>query len=164
MGYLSLQKGPFPRLGVHLKNDKVYAVKWESRTDQRSLVTLEGTAAEKTLLSRFLSDLKAYVNGRAVMFDWPFDWEQGTSFQREVWQALRQVPCGETRSYRWLAEAIGRPQAMRAVGNANSKNPFALVVPCHRIIHKDGSLGGYSSGRSIKKKLLALEGSGLIRG
>lgn len=81
----------------------------------------------------------------------------GTAFQLEVWQALAQIPYGETRSYAELARAIGRPKAQRAVGGANGKNPLPIVVPCHRVIAAGGGLGGYSSGVERKQQLLELE-------
>lgn len=82
----------------------------------------------------------------------------GTAFQRSVWQALRAIPCGTAISYRTLAERIGRPAAVRAVGLANGANPVGIVVPCHRVIGADGSLTGYGGGLERKRWLLAHEG------
>jgi len=84
----------------------------------------------------------------------------GTAFQRDVWQALRKIPCGETWSYGALARRIGRPAAVRAVGLANGSNPVAVVVPCHRVIGSDGSLTGYGGGLERKRWLLAHEQAG----
>jgi O-6-methylguanine DNA methyltransferase len=81
----------------------------------------------------------------------------GTEFERKVWAALNEIPFGETRTYKWIAEKIGNPAAVRAVGRALSKNPIPIVIPCHRVIESDGSIGGYSSGVNIKKRLLELE-------
>ena len=83
----------------------------------------------------------------------------GTCFQRRVWEALREVPAGETASYQELAAELGRPTASRAVGSANARNPIALVVPCHRIVRSDGSLGGYAYGLTRKRWLLEHEGA-----
>jgi len=83
----------------------------------------------------------------------------GTAFQRKVWDALRQIPVGETRSYGQLAAQIGAPKAMRAVGLANGQNPVAIVVPCHRVIGADGSLTGFGGGLPRKRWLLAHEGA-----
>ena len=83
----------------------------------------------------------------------------GTVFRRRIWQAARTVPYGETRSYKWLAEQAGSPRAYRAAGSAMSNNHFSLVVPCHRIIASDGSLGGFGGGLDLKRTLLQLEGS-----
>jgi methylated-DNA-[protein]-cysteine S-methyltransferase len=82
---------------------------------------------------------------------------EGTEFEKKVWEALRDIPYGETRTYKWLAEEIGRPNAFRAVGNALGKNPIPIIFPCHRIIEKDGSPGGYSPGLEIKIRLLEIE-------
>ncbi|MBI1909143.1 MAG: MGMT family protein [Deltaproteobacteria bacterium] len=82
----------------------------------------------------------------------------GTPFQKEVWEALLAIPRGETRSYRWVAQKISRPKAVRAVANACGANPYAPEVPCHRVICSDGQLGGYSRGIAFKKRLLWQEG------
>jgi len=82
---------------------------------------------------------------------------QGTAFQRRVWDALVEIPYGETRSYGEIAKAIGEPQAARGVGAANARNPIALIVPCHRVIGADGSLTGYGGGLPLKRALLAHE-------
>ncbi len=83
----------------------------------------------------------------------------GTDFQRRVWQTLRSIPRGSTWSYRELADAIGEPGATRAVGTANGRNPVSVVVPCHRVVRADGSLGGYAGGLARKAWLLAHEGA-----
>ena len=84
---------------------------------------------------------------------------KGTDFQKQVWQALLKIPFGETRSYKQIAEAIGNPKAVRAVGMANNKNPLLIVVPCHRVIGTNGKLVGYAVGLDKKEYLLRLEGS-----
>jgi AraC family transcriptional regulator of adaptative response/methylated-DNA-[protein]-cysteine methyltransferase len=89
--------------------------------------------------------------------DVPID-VRGTAFQEAVWQELRKIPLGETRSYADIAKAVGQPGAVRAVGTANGSNPVSILVPCHRVIRSDGSLGGYGGGLENKKKLLAAEG------
>ena len=82
---------------------------------------------------------------------------QGTLFQREVWDALLQIPYGETRSYQDIAHAIGNPNAVRAVGNSNARNPIAIIIPCHRVIGANGKLTGYAGGLAYKRALLDLE-------
>ena len=82
----------------------------------------------------------------------------GTAFQEAVWRELRKIPVGETRSYAQIAAAIGQPGAVRAVGTANGDNHVAVLIPCHRVIRSDGSLGGYAGGLDRKRKLLAAEG------
>jgi AraC family transcriptional regulator of adaptative response/methylated-DNA-[protein]-cysteine methyltransferase len=91
------------------------------------------------------------------MPDLPID-VAGTAFQEAVWRELRKIPAGETRSYADIAAAIGHPKAVRAVGSANGDNHVCVLIPCHRVIRSDGSLGGYGGGIERKKKLLAAEG------
>lgn len=100
--------------------------------------------------------LEEYFAGRRRNFELPLR-PRGTDFQRAVWSALREIPFGETRTYAQQAAAIRRPKAVRAVGAANGRNPLWIVVPCHRVIGKDGSLTGYAGGLDVKKYLLALE-------
>ncbi len=104
-----------------------------------------------------LGDVVASVENPAAMRDVPLD-VQGTAFQEAVWQQLRRIPPGETRSYAAIAAAAGKPQAVRAAGSANGANPVAVLVPCHRVIRSDGSLGGYAYGLAIKQALLEREG------
>jgi len=92
-----------------------------------------------------------------VAFELPLDL-RGTEFQRAVWQALLEIPYGETRSYAEIARQVGQPNAVRAVGAANGANPIPIVVPCHRVIGRDGSLTGYGGGLDKKVFLLQLEG------
>lgn len=105
----------------------------------------------------FTSALKAYFDGDLSVIDaLPVD-GGGTAFQKQVWAALRDIPCGTTESYGGLARRLGVPNAMRAVGLANGANPIAVVVPCHRVIGADGSLTGYGGGIERKRWLLAHE-------
>lgn len=97
-----------------------------------------------------------FISGESSLARVPLD-IRGTVFQRRVWEELRRIPRGETRTYRDIARAVGAPDAMRAVGSACGANPVALVVPCHRAVRTDGGLGGYAWGLPRKKKLLALE-------
>ena len=101
--------------------------------------------------------LQAYFQGKQVDFDFPLDLSGGTPFQILVWNKLREIPYGEGRSYKWVAEQIGHPRAARAVGMANNKNPLPPVIPCHRVIGSDGTLTGYASGLHVKKYLLEME-------
>ncbi len=100
-----------------------------------------------------------YCTGKRQKFDLRLDMH-GTEFQRQVWRALQRVPYGKTASYLDIANAIKNPKAVRAVGAANGKNPVWVIVPCHRVIGKDGSLIGYGGGLPLKKRLLALEQGG----
>ena len=100
-----------------------------------------------------------YLNGTRKEFDIPL-LMVGTDFQRRVWEALMRVPYGATSTYGQLAEDIGSPRAVRAVGNANRANPISIIVPCHRVIGSDGGLVGYGGGLPVKKWLLRLEQGG----
>jgi methylated-DNA-[protein]-cysteine S-methyltransferase len=100
-----------------------------------------------------------YLAGREKSFDIPLDLTAGTSFQRQVWRTLQRVPYGKLRSYQWIAARVGGRQYARAVGNAVGANPLPIVIPCHRIVAHDASLGGFSGGLSMKRKLLGLEGT-----
>ena len=111
------------------------------------------------LMERF----KVYFSGHRTTFPDKLDFPRATHFQREVWKITRLIPYGETRSYGWVAEQIKKPQAVRAVGQALSKNPLPIIVPCHRVVTSNGKLGGFSGGVEMKKHLLSLEASASIR-
>jgi len=106
--------------------------------------------------SDVLSQLDAYFRGKLTRFSLDTA-PEGTEFQRRVWQALAKIPYGATISYGELAVQIGNPKACRAVGMANARNPIPIVIPCHRVIGKNGTLTGFGGGLDIKEKLLALE-------
>lgn len=101
-------------------------------------------------------ELQEYLLGQRKEFTFPLDYV-GTDFQQKVWQALTDIPYGETCSYGDIARAVGSPKAARAVGQANRRNPLPLVIPCHRVCGHDGGLGGFSGGLSSKSFLLELE-------
>lgn len=103
-------------------------------------------------------ELNHYFEGKLKHFDTPLVL-LGTPFQKKVWETLKTIPFGDTLSYTGLAEAIGNPLACRAVANANACNHIAIVIPCHRVIQANGSLGGYGGGKNRKKQLLDLEGA-----
>lgn len=105
--------------------------------------------------------LDAYFSGHLRLFDLPLDF-RGTDFQRSVWQALLEIPFGETRSYGEIAQRLGRPGASRAVGAANGRNPVSIIAPCHRVIGGSGGLTGFAGGLEAKAWLLRLEGRPLL--
>jgi methylated-DNA-[protein]-cysteine S-methyltransferase len=109
----------------------------------------------------FAEQLSEYFEGTRTEFSLPLDLE-GTPFQLAVWRALLDIPYGETRSYGEIARTIGKPGAARAVGMANHDNPIAVVVPCHRVVGKDGSLTGYAGGIHLKRQLLSIEQGKLL--
>lgn len=107
--------------------------------------------------SQVKKELTEYFEQRRREFKCRTGFTEGTDFEKQVWLALKEVPYGETRTYKWMAEKVGSPRAFRAVGQALGKNPIPIILPCHRIIESDGSLGGYSSGIEIKRRLLDIE-------
>jgi methylated-DNA-[protein]-cysteine S-methyltransferase len=102
-------------------------------------------------------ELKDFFEHGIAEFTHKVVFTKGTDFEKKVWLTLKEIPFGETRTYKWLAEKLGKPNASRAVGQALSKNPLPIVLPCHRVIESDGSLGGYSGGVDIKRRLLEIE-------
>jgi O-6-methylguanine DNA methyltransferase len=109
-------------------------------------------------LQPYVTELDEYFSGLRRTFDFPLDL-RGTPFQLACWRGLLAIPYGETRSYSDVARVVGKPNAFRAVGMANNRNPVAIVVPCHRVIASDGTLCGYGGGLGIKRRLLELEGA-----
>lgn len=115
--------------------------------------------AAASIVKEAQAQLLSYLDGERREFALPIDWSAGTSFQRKVWKAIAGIPYGRVRSYQWVAMRVGGKQYARAVGMALGANPVSIVVPCHRIIAHDGSLGGFSSGLPLKRRLLGLEGT-----
>ena len=114
-------------------------------------------------LSSIIERLKQYFNGYKTAFPDKLDLSESTDFQRRVWEITRLIPYGETRSYSWVAEKIGNRNAVRAVGQALGANPLPVIVPCHRVLTKEGGMGGYSGGVDMKRYLLWLEASAFMR-
>ncbi|MBL8014369.1 MAG: methylated-DNA--[protein]-cysteine S-methyltransferase [Candidatus Omnitrophica bacterium] len=119
--------------------------------------SISGPSPQKEILKSASDQLKQYFKGERQDFDIPLDLD-GTDFQKRVWKELSRIPFGKTVSYADIAKKIRNPKAVRAVGNANGKNPVCIVVPCHRVIASDGGIGGYSGGLPVKRSLLKLEG------
>ena len=132
------------------------AIVWEN--DRVGRVTLGAVTEDGAhpVLRRVEAQLADYFAGRRTVFDVPLAMV-GTDFQKQVWDALRTIPFGETRSYGALATQIGNPKASRAVGAANGRNPISIIVPCHRAIGASGALTGFSGGLEAKRILLAIE-------
>lgn len=145
-------------------------------SNESSLIHLNWGGDENGLISKFLDpeggspvekeidvlkqariQLAEYFRKERISFDLPMQLH-GTPFQIKVWEKLQEIPYGVTWSYEKLARAIGKQRAIRAVGNANGKNPIPIIIPCHRVIEKNGNLGGYSGGLHIKDWLLSHEG------
>lgn len=116
----------------------------------------DGEVSNTQLLLETVKQLSEYFAGNRTEFNIPISMK-GTEFQKDVWKALSSIPYGETRSYKQIAEQIGKPKACRAVGMANHVNKIAILIPCHRVVGTNGSLTGYAGGLGIKDYLLALE-------
>lgn len=109
------------------------------------------------VLKACVVQLDEYFKGQRTRFDLKLDWEGATDFHKAVWSALLEIPYGRTASYLSIAEKLGDPKSIRAVGQANRRNPIAIIVPCHRVIAKSGDLQGYFYGLDMKRRLLELE-------
>ena len=110
------------------------------------------------ILERFQKELNMYFLGKLKRFTLPIEIGGGSEFDRRVWSRLEQIPYGETVSYKFIAEKIGDPKAVRAVGNSCGNNPLLIIIPCHRVLESHGKLGGFTGGLAKKKMLLKLEG------
>jgi methylated-DNA-[protein]-cysteine S-methyltransferase len=148
---------------------KVFVASTEKGVCMVDFLTLEKTFLERLRKSfpgeiirddrknkAVLSQLKKYLKGKLRRFNCPLDF-RGTPFEKKVWSKLAKIPYGQTRSYKEIAQAIGNPKAIRAVGNANGKNSLPLIIPCHRVIESNGGLGGFGHGIKVKKQLLDFE-------
>ena len=140
---------------VATKNALV-AVLWENENPKRIRLAELIEQVDHPILLATQKQLSEYFAGTRQRFDLPLDFE-GTEFQKRVWQALLDIPFGETRSYRDIAEQVGNIKAVRAVGAANGKNPISIIAPCHRVVGMNGKLVGFAGGLDNKKILLGLE-------
>lgn len=138
----------------------IIKISYEAKIRKIELVDeIDENSEENELFNIFKDQLLKYFEGKRKTFD-KLDLldPKGTAFQKSVWQALLKIPYGKTSSYKEIAKAIGRPKATQAVGTAIGKNPFLIIIPCHRVIKADGFLGGFAYDREIKRKLLKIEG------
>ena len=149
---------PVGRIGLEGDEDVVVELLLPNARATRS-VTPDASEVRRlpAAVARAVSQLEEYFAGRRRDFDVPL-MLRGTEFQCQVWQALADIPYGETVSYATLAAMVGRPSAFRAVGQANGANPIPIVLPCHRVVASGGGIGGYGGGLTVKRQLLALEG------
>ena len=147
--YTTYLNSPIGYLKISASDDGITGV---------DFVTKAGKKTENNHTKRAVKQLKEYFSGKRKTFNLNLE-PTGTLFQKKVWNALKTIPYGETRSYGEIAKQIRNKNASRAVGHANNKNPIPIIVPCHRVIGTNGALVGYGGGISKKKKLLALERS-----
>lgn len=132
--------------------DFLHGIFWE----EQALPKEKNNSPEAMMLDKTQKQIHEYLEGQREDFDIPLMLE-GTEFQKRVWAQLQKIPYGETRSYKQIATALKDPNACRAVGTANGRNPISIIVPCHRVINESGKLGGYAGGPDIKERLLRLE-------
>ncbi len=150
----TIMNSPLGRLLVARDADGLTCINFQDGTEAVS--PQDGWIEQPSALTDASAQLEAYFRGELRQFDIPLA-PQGTTFQRQVWQAMRDILYGQTVTYTELARRVGRPQAARAVGGASSRNPLPVVVPCHRVVGSDGSLTGYAGGLHLKQALLELE-------
>ena len=156
---------PWGWMGVSETTKGIDAVVLPKASRQAVLSELQAASAAlldaqvSSRLREARAQLIDYLAGTRRSFDLSLDLSRGTSFQRKVWRTLRRVSYGRLRSYQWVAVRVGGRQYARAVGNAVGANPMPIVIPCHRIVAQDTSLGGFSGGLPTKRKLLTLEGT-----
>jgi methylated-DNA-[protein]-cysteine S-methyltransferase len=149
-------ESPVGKLKLVASDNALVAILWEKDSPRR--VRLSDLAANDRhpVLVETERQLSEYFSGKRKTFSIALDM-RGTRFQKEVWEALLAIPFGETRSYGQLAKQLGNPQATRAVGAANGRNPLSIIVPCHRVIGSSGKLTGFVGGLDVKAHLLNLE-------
>jgi len=142
-------------LYIVASNNSLKGIYWSKQSIQM-VKKLDYMNPSGEIILNTIKQLEEYFSGKRKIFDISLDFT-GTSFQINVWRQLSKIPFGKTVSYKDIAKKINNPKAVRAVGTANGRNPYCIVVPCHRVIAADGSIGGYAGGISVKKKLLDLE-------
>jgi methylated-DNA-[protein]-cysteine S-methyltransferase len=166
--YGSLDHPTTDKLFLAMRSNKIIAIDF-SLDEERFIVRTEKKFGAPVYFgsdetSSALDEIRAYLDGKCTNFDLPTDISILTDFQQQVLQATQQIPRGRIATYMDIARKIGKPKAVRAVGQALGRNPIPIVIPCHRVIASDGSLGGYSGGGGLetKAKLLQLEGASLM--
>lgn len=150
-------KSPVGELTLIASKKGLAAILWENDDPSRVRATADLKDIKSPILVKTQTQLKEYFDGLRTSFSIPLD-PLGTEFQIKVWKELKKIKFGETISYLELAKRIGNPNASRAVGGANGKNPLSIIVPCHRVIGSNGKLTGFAGGLNGKLKLLELEG------
>lgn len=149
---------PVGRLTLIASEKGLAAILWENDDPNRVHAKAHTEDNNNTFLLETEQQLREYFDGHRDSFSVPLDLE-GTTFQKQVWEALATIPYGETRNYKQIAEQIGNPKSVRAVGAANGRNPISIILPCHRVIGSSGHLTGFAGGLETKALLLSMEGA-----
>ncbi len=152
-------KSPVGELKLVASDRGLVAILWENDNPLRVRLEHAAEYPEHPILLQAEKQLTEYFDGKRNAFSIVLDM-RGTDFQKNVWEALLAIPFGETRSYGQLAKQLGKPEASRAVGAANGRNPISIIVPCHRVIGASGKLTGFAGGLEVKAQLLKLESKG----
>ena len=150
---------PVGELTLVASDTGLVAILWEDDDPARVRLAVREARPDHPILVHATTELAAYFAGRLTQFTVPLDF-RGTDFQQKVWAALQTIPFGETRSYGAIARAIGHPNASRAVGAANGRNPVSIIAPCHRVVGTNGALTGFAGGVEVKRWLLDFERRG----
>jgi len=151
MKYIKYYNTPFKRIKIVEDDSKIIRLSFDNEEDFG-----EFELKDTVLLNQTTKQLDEYFEGKRKKFELPLN-PNGTDFMKKVWKALEEIPYGETKSYKQIAEQIENPKASRAVGMANNKNPIPIIIPCHRVIGANGNLVGYALGLEMKRRLLELE-------
>ncbi len=147
--YYDILQTPIGKLYLLFRSSALISISFEKPVAVIPKQT-KGSAEAKKELSEYFDHGRRDFSLRTAFIE-------GTEFEQAVWECLKDIPYGETRTYKWIADKLGKPHASRAVGNALGKNPIPIAFPCHRIIESDGSIGGYTPGVDIKRRLLEIE-------
>ncbi len=160
--YLSVLETRLGSIGVAYSDRGIVSLQLPRPTEERAWRELHSVFPDGVRRAEvppaIARELRDYAEGRCKAFNLPVDLSETRPFQRAVLTAIAKIPFGETRSYGWVARAIGKPGAARAVGQALHTNPIPIIIPCHRVVASNGKLGGYGGGLPMKIKLLRLEG------
>ena len=146
--YYGYYESPIGKIKIEVEGRSVIGVYFSDESSEEN---------RNELVDECKKQLKEYFNGKRKSFDLNIKFVKGTGFQLKVWNALKEIPYGEKVTYKYIAEKINNPKAVRAVGGANNKNPISIIIPCHRVIGVNGKMVGYAEGIDKKEFLLKLE-------
>lgn len=156
MKYIKYVDFKLGKIGIVEENGKIVKIVIINKNDENNKNVDDFIEKDTKLLVKAKNELEEYFEGKRKEFDLPLK-QEGTEFQKKVWNALSKIPYGETRTYKEIAKMIGNEKASRAVGMANNKNNIPIIIPCHRVIGSNGKLVGYALGLDMKQYLLDLE-------
>lgn len=156
MIYEYIYKSKIGNIYITADDETLLSVKFDNKKSASSTVLSIDTLEQNKVIKDTVLQLGEYFSGKRKVFELPLKLI-GTEFQKKVWKELMNIPYGQTRTYKEIAVLVNNPNACRAVGNANNKNPISIIVPCHRVIGTNGKLVGYAGGKDVKKRLLEYE-------